>query len=757
MATPRDELFTPDEQRPRCGPIAGVALAVPVDRLYSYTVPPELAPRVRPGVRVEVPVGAKARRTVGFCIDVNEGEWSSRLRPIEAVLDDEPLLSAELLQLGQWIGRYYCCSTGLALEAMVPAPVKERAGIVRRRYARLPDAQPEASDRKPGPKQQRIIELLQKAAAPLPVDELRRQADCTDAPIRTAARRGLVELFERSEPTETLPDVGRIVDPDFQLNTDQTRAIERAHAVIASGAFRALLLFGVTGSGKTEVYVHAIRAVLAAGKQAVLLVPEIALTTQTVYRLAKRFERVCLLHSGLTATQRAASWRQIAAGQIGLVIGTRSAVFAPCKDLGLIVVDEEQEPSYKNIQVPRYHTRDVALKRGQLESVPVIVGSATPSLETWLNAERADHYERITLPQRVRELPLPHVTLVDMRAESAARKGIHLLSRQLEAQIARALDADQQVILLLNRRGYANYLFCPSCQAVITCPQCKVNMTFHKTTGQAQCHHCSARFAVPAHCPHCSGRHRLVRFGMGTQRVEEELASKFPQARVARVDSDTMQKFTQYQQIIGDFEANRIHIIIGTQMIAKGLDFPFVSLVGVVNADTALAIPDFRAAERTFQLITQVAGRAGRGDVPGEVIVQSLNCDQPSVQAAMRQDYPRFAREELLLRRKVMLPPWGRLTRITLSDARQSRCREQAGLLAQNVRRLIERTGSKVQCIGPQTSPIERLRNQYRFDVLLLAPSAPAMQALLAALRDENLLRPRVRGIAIDVDPVALL
>lgn len=752
------ELFEPTEQPPQTGPLATVALIAPVHRLYTYYIPDHLCERVQPGVRVQVPVGARARRSVGFCTELTTGLWTTRLKPIEDVLDPERLLSPMLLDLGLWMARYYCCGPGLTLDAMVPAAIKDRVGLKKRRYARLPAAPPEPVGRGPGPQQRRIVEALQAAGKPLPVDELRSRLGCSDAPIRTAQRRGLIELFRREEQADVDPGPsGRIVEPDFQLNPDQRRAIERATAAVQAGVFRALLLFGVTGSGKTEVYVHAIRSALAVGKQAILLVPEIALTTQTVHRLTRRFEHVCLLHSGLTQTQRAASWRLIASGRVQLVIGTRSAVFAPCPDLGLIVVDEEQESSYKNIQAPRYHTRDVALKRAQVESIPVMVGSATPSLETWLNCRQLGHYECIQLPCRVRGLPLPTVSLVDMRAESAARKGIHLLSRQLEARIAAALEAKQQAILLLNRRGYANYLFCPSCRVVITCPQCKVNMTFHKTTGLVRCHHCTARFAVPIYCPHCPGRGKLVRFGMGTQRVEEELKRKFAQARIARVDSDTMQRFEHYQQLISQFEAGQIDIIVGTQMIAKGLDFPFVSLVGVVSGDTALAIPDFRSAERTFQLITQVAGRAGRSDLPGTVVVQSLNPRQPSIQAAIRQDYPRFAHQELQLRRRIMLPPWGRLTRITLADPRRSRCRDQAALLVQTICGVIEKIGSPVRCTGPQTSPIERIRNQYRFDVLLMGPSAVEMQKLLAELREQDLLRARTRSFTVDVDPVALL
>ncbi|MGB9626534.1 MAG: replication restart helicase PriA, partial [Phycisphaerae bacterium] len=521
--------------------------------------------------------------------------------------------------------------------------------------------------------------------------------------------------------------------------------------------FRVGLLFGVSGSGKTEVYVRCIRRAIEAGRQAILLVPEIALTAQTTHRLAARFRDVVVLHSGLSDAQRSLIWSEVARGKKKVIIGTRSAVFAPCPNLGLIVVDEEQEPSFKNQQSPRFHTRDVAIKRAQLESVPIVLGSATPSLETWANCSRLPHYELLRLPHRVAGLPLPKVDVVDMQVEHRARKGIHLMSRLMEQLLGETLQRGEQAVLLLNRRGYASFLFCPSCEQRIVCPNCRTNMIFHKTTGMAQCHYCRACFPVPSRCPNETCRHTLVRFGMGTQRVEEELASKFPQARVRRVDSDTMERAAQYEEIITAFERRELDVLVGTQMIAKGLDFPFVSFVGVISADTALSIPDFRAAERTFQLVTQVAGRAGRAGTAGRVVVQTFVTEVHALKHAVDHDYESFAAAELRSRQKLRLPPYGRLVRLVLADGRESRVRAAADAMAAYVRDYARARDMAIDCWGPNVCPLARIRNLYRYEVLLRADSAGVLNTAMQRLRHDPAFLPKVRQFIIDVDPIALL
>lgn len=585
---------------------------------------------------------------------------------------------------------------------------------------------------------------------------LARYYACPPGPAISAVAPAAARASAPRRPRKDKAEEIESVEPAFDLNPEQYAAAERIIAAMEPSVFRVLLLFGVTGSGKTEVYVRAMRHALAAGRQAILLVPEIALTTQTVQRLSRRFERVAVLHSGLTAARRRQAWENIAAGAVDVVIGTRSAVFAPCPRLGLIVVDEEQEGSYKNQAAPRYHTRDVAIKRGQIEGVPVVLGSATPSLETWSNVGRLGHFELLRLPRRVADQSPPRLHLVDMRGEHRARKGVHLLSREMEKYLGATLSRGEQAVLLLNRRGYANYLFCPRCDTPIVCPECGVFVVFHRDTDLALCHYCHTRLAIPNRCGMAGCGGTLVRFGMGTQRVEEELRAKFPAARAARMDSDVMTKPADYAEVLGRFERRELDVLVGTQMIAKGLDYPFVSFVGVVSADTALAISDFRSTERTFQLVLQVAGRSGRSERGGDVVVQTFNADLPSIRYALHQDYERFASDELATRRRTQLPPITRMARIVLSDARLSRARDEAAGLVTRLRETLFKAGLAGDVWEARACSMPRLRNQYRFEVCLLFATADAMVAAFDRLRGEGALKARVRTIVVDVDPVAL-
>lgn len=762
----------------RRGPIASVAPAAPIDRVYSYIIPDELADRVVPGVRVRVPIGAAGRLTPGYCIERSEGDWDATLRPVAEVVDDKPLLSAEMLDLGLWIARYYACPMGPTLAVVAPLAARGVSGHRNVRYARLLRLPDEDEARS---KQQRaVIDLLRQAQAPaatppaehvdpattpshtqhsglLAVDLLRQSAGASNAVIASLKRAGLVAIETRREPRE--PDWPSVVpeEPTFDLNPEQYAAAERIIAAMAAKQFRVFLLFGVTGSGKTEVYVRAMRHALADGRQAILLVPEIALTTQVVQRLTKRFARVAVLHSGLTPAQRSRAWAAIAAGRVDVVIGPRSAVFAPCPRPGVIIVDEEHEASFKNQAAPRYHTRDVAIKRGQTESIPVVLGTATPSLETWHNVGRLSHYELLRLPRRVADLAPPRLHLVDMRAEHRRVKRVTLLSEEMERYLKATLDRGEQAILLLNRRGYANYLFCPKCLTPIVCPNCGVYVVFHQATDLAHCHYCHERLPVPRNCGMAGCGGTLVRFGMGTERVEEELRVKFPSVRAARMDSDVMVKPSDYADVLGRFERRELDVLVGTQMIAKGLDYPFVSFVGIVSADTALAIDDFRSTERTFQLVLQVAGRSGRSHRGGDVVVQTFNADLPTIRHALNQDYERFAAEELALRKKSALPPATRMMRIVLADARLTRAREGATSLASALREQLFATGIAARIWDAQPCALPRLRNQYRFEVIVTFESASAMLSALDRLRSENALKARVRTLTVDVDPVALL
>ena len=747
-----------EEGEAKVGPVATVATVAPIDKTYAFAVPDELADRLELGQRVRVPMGRKGRLMDGFCVDVQTLPWTSTLRFVDSLVDARSFLTAELLELGRWIARYYACPLGRTLNALVPRAVRAQAGFRSVRRARLVVSPTEiARGHRLGAKQQAVVDALSKATGPVEVERLLDDTGSSSATLRSTVAHGWVTLEQTKEPIAA-PDFDQPRrEPDFELNDEQVKALSRIREAIDAGAFRVPLLYGVSGSGKTEVYIRAMRQVVEAGRQVIMLVPEIALTTQLVHRLASRFADVAVIHSGLTGVARSLTWEAIATGSKKVVIGTRSAVFAPCPDVGLIVIDEEQESSFKNLQAPRFHVRDVAIKRAQLASIPVVLGSATPSLESWVNCDRTDHYERIILPDRVRSLPLPRVHVVDMRDEYRLLGRFAVLSRLMDEKLAATLDRGEQAVLLINRRGHASLLFCPNCKLRLECPSCHTLLVFHSATGQAKCHYCRHRVDVPDVCPDPSCRSPLVAFGAGTQRVEAVLGKRFPSARVRRVDSDTMLSESRYRQLIHDFEARKIDIAVGTQMIAKGLDFPFVSFVGVLSADVAVASPDFRAGERLFQLITQVAGRAGRRDVPGEVVVQSMAPNTPALQAAVRHDFVQFAATELQIRRKLRLPPHARLVRFVLAGRRDADVRREAEALADRVRQAIESTAApNADALGPQPCPLLRLRGQYRHDLLLRTADPATMGQLLDHLRANKLLAPKVQSFIIDVDPVSL-
>jgi primosomal protein N' (replication factor Y) len=643
--------------------------------------------------------------------------------------------------------------------------------------------------------------------------------------VRKLTRLGLITIRPQADLPRLTSGVADSAgeEPDIPLNDEQQKVFDELRPRLPGG-FSVNLLFGVTGSGKTEVYLQCIREIVAQKKQAIVLVPEIALTPQTLRRFTARFKRVAVLHSGLSATERHRYWQQIAQGQADVVIGARSAVFAPVPRLGLIVVDEEHESSYKQDTAPRYHARDVAIKRAQIEKIPIVLGSATPSLESWqratlipspgTSAERAPltpspgtpgegggegsvsiasnshspknphpsplpayrergqeaaRHHLLVLPHRVRGLALPHVELIDLRTENRLRRGIHMLSTRLEHLLRATLQAKHQAILLLNRRGYSNFVYCPSCGNVIQCKYCDTTMTYHRSagvharggtfeeglhTGQLHCHYCLAVNPLPSACPVCNKK--LSLFGLGTQRVEEELARKFPDVSFARVDSDSMRGGRDYERTLGKFARREIQVLLGTQMIAKGLDYPNVTLVGVISGDTALALPDFRAAERTFGLITQVAGRAGRGDAPGRVVVQTFLPDDPSIREAIRQDFPAFARGELAHRKSVGLPPFTRMVRIILRDQDVEKLAKHSDELAALLGDAIHANGAQVVMKGPMPCAIGRIAGYFRYQIVLTSPRAAALQVVLSRVRDKGALA-RSERIAVDVDPVSLL
>jgi primosomal protein N' (replication factor Y) len=748
----------------------------------TYAVPKSLAP-ISPGERVVVPLGRGDKPTGGYVIELADASDldPSKIKPIARRDALGASLPPQLLELARWISSYYVCPIGMTLSSMMPAAVKKHVGLVTKRLIELSSqAEKKGSDpffaMKLPPKQKAVLQLVAgkvSSDGPIELRELMQLAGLkTPGAIQRLVQRGLLRETRRSaiEAVWAAQAIDRRAPGE--LTGEQKKVIaEISEALIRGRGFSTHLLYGVTGSGKTEVYIRLIEQVIAAGKIALVLVPEISLTPQTGGRLIGRFpnHRVAVLHSGLTAAQRNQQWSLVADDEADIVLGARSAVFAPILDgrLGLIIVDEEHDGSYKQDQSPRYHGRDVAIRRAQLAGCPIVLGSATPSLESWHNATARKNSTLHRMANRVPGMKLPRVVIVDFIEQRKARpredRHIHLIGPVMEHEIGRTLESgDGQIILLLNRRGYANYIACPDhrCGWVMTCTQCDVTVVYHLSRnlpagGFVRCHHCLTEQKLPANCPVCGNK--VVPFGLGTQRVEEELHRKFP-ALVAgetmlRVDSDSMHGSRDFHDALGRFGEGKLRLLVGTQMIAKGLDFPGVRLVGVINADTAINLPDFRATERTFQLVNQVAGRCGRGVDPGLVIVQSFAPKTAAIQLAAAHDYEGFAAGELEERREVGLPPWGRMVRLVARDEDQAACVAAARALAERLREL---ASPEVRLRGPAPCPIARIAGKHRWQIELLAPAAGSLQHLLAAARNDGSLRPG-EDLAVDVDPIALL
>jgi primosomal protein N' (replication factor Y) len=565
---------------------------------------------------------------------------------------------------------------------------------------------------------------------------------------RALARRELIEL--KPEP---LAIDAAWAQPRHALNPPQQAAVEAIRGVLAERRFQTFLLHGVTGSGKTEVYLNAIEAALAAGCGVLMLVPEIGLTPAMAGQFHARFgDRVAILHSAFNDSERAAQWRRLRAGEATVAVGTRSAVFAPVKNLGLIVVDEEHDGSYKQEETPRYNGRDVAILRGREERACVVLGSATPSLESRYNVERGKS-RLLELPERVGERPMPRVELIDMREEFLDTRVNALFSRRLVEAVQAKIEAGEQVMLLMNRRGFSSAVACRSCGERIQCVNCAVPMTWHKRDNRLLCHYCNYATRVPARCPKCDSEH-IHFLGSGSERVEEELHRHFAAARIARLDRDTVTGKHKYEEILSGFREGNFDILVGTQMIAKGHDIPNVTLVGVVNADIGLGVPDFRAAERTFQLLTQVAGRAGRHLLPGTVLVQTYNPDHYSIRCAAQQDFAKFYKKELEFRRLMRYPPFSALANVLVRAEKQEDALRMSGVLAE----LLKEPGPGLKALGPAEAPVPRLKNEFRYQMLIKARSRPDLNATLQRLQQHALDEKwPATALVVDVDPLNLL
>lgn len=739
--------------------VAEVAPVAHVDRTYSFAVPEELAGGLAVGQRVLVPLGRKGRAVEGFVVGVTRQPWDSTLRPIHSTVEQESFLTPELIALGREISAHYCCRLGLTLKAMTAEAVRLERGLKTVRYVEpaLGLKEIEETGARISGKRRAVLEVLAAAGRAVRMEELLAAASASAETVRGMAKRGWLVVHRRKEAEGAPPAQVPLVEPGFELNDEQRRAVGAIGEQLGSGKFSVSLLFGVSGSGKTEVYIHAIRRVLAMGRQAILLVPEILLTTQLVSRIASRVPDVAVSHSGLSEVERSLIWREMASGRKRVAVGTRSAAFAPFSELGLIVVDEEQETSYKNLRAPRFHVRDVAIMRAKALGIPVVLGSATPSLETWYRSGTRPDYRRITLSRRVKDLPMPRVHVVDMRDELLERKQGVVLSRLMLSLLGETLHRGEQAVVLLNRRGFATRIFCPACNTRLACPHCSVGLVMHTAGGVSICHYCRERTPTPEFCPDVNCGERLLKVGAGTQQVEEELRGYFPAARLERVDRDTMRHRRDYEGIVARFARREVDLLIGTQMIAKGLDFPGVSFVGVVSADATGFRSDFRAHERLFQLITQVAGRAGRADASGSVVVQTMSPGLPALQCALRHDYPSFAETELPLRQQVGLPPFRRLARLVVSHSREERARLAAKELAEEVLTAIQELQlSASDVLGPAACMITRMRKKYRFDLLVRTADGAGLRRLMGHLTSSGRLRTKRAELAVDVDPVNL-
>ena len=634
----------------------------------------------------------------------------------------------------------------------MPAGVKKQAGTRVGVFLMIPeDAKQTRETLKLTTKQELAFEILAASEEPLSIADLCRHAKCGGAVVAGLRKLGLVHTVKRrlKLKPEVVPELDAVVPPRPELTVEQTEVLGKIVPAIVDKTFATFLIHGVTGSGKTEVYLSAIEEVVSRGGEAIVLVPEISLTPQTIRRFKRRFSKVAVLHSHLSDSERHRHWRTIASGEIQVVVGARSAVFAPTRRLGLIVIDEEHESTFKQETVPRYHARDVAVMRGRLEGVPVLLGSATPALESWRNSE-VGRYARLTMSERVGNRPMPEVQLIDLRNEKYSNVA---LSPPLRHAMAEALDNRGQVILLLNRRGFHTYAICTNreCGKVLMCDSCDIALTYHKQRRILICHTCDAERGHRPDCPSCGKK--LYYGGIGTEQLEREVFQEFPDQVIRRMDSDTMRKPGSHEAVLSAFKAGEVDILLGTQMIAKGLDFPNVTLVGVIDADTALHMPDFRAAERTFQLVAQVAGRTGRGDRAGRVLVQTRSPEVPAIACAVHHDYNAFVENELIEREGRGLPPCGRLARIVARGKVDETVRVYIEELAVALRLS---TPDPVKILGPAPAPVLKIRDLFRYHLRLTAPSPKPLHEVLKRAPGAVAI-PNGVELAIDVDPVSML
>ena len=702
---------------------ASVLIDGPSELVFDYAIPDHL--KILPGCRVRIPL--RNRDATGTVLRIQEAPESEfDLRYLTGLVDPEPLITPALLKLAEWITSYYGTPLEQVIRSIIPASIRgdKTSAKIRKAaiLAKKPDEIELAKLAKRAKRQHQIITLLSIAEKPIPITELGGAS--TSSSIKTLTEKGWVKVINLEVRRDPDADETFLPTDPLTLNEEQDEAYQTISKSLHSEKPKPILLHGITGSGKTEVYLQATRTALKLGKNVIILVPEISLAPQTVQRFKARFhdltDQIAILHSNLSQGERFDEWHRIRAGKARIVIGARSAIFAPVKDPGLIIVDEEHEPAYKQENPPKYHARDLAVVRCNLEKCTVVLGSATPSLETFQNTQ-LKKYQIVKMTERADGASLPLTRVVDMRIEAKKHKGRDaIISDVLRTSVEKRIEANEQVIIFLNRRGFARSLQCPPCGHVIECNHCSIPLTYHRGDERLVCHVCGFQSIVPRLCPNCQDP--AIRFqGYGTEKAETILRKVFPSAKIARLDTDTTRRKNTLRDTLRDFRAKKLNILLGTQMIAKGLDFPNVTLVGVLNADLSLYAPDFRAGERTFQLLTQVAGRAGRGKMAGEVIIQTSTPHSPSIQFARHHDFDGFVAQELNVRQQFRYPPF---THLALLLARSSHERRAEFTLQTLHRKLAEDLPDQVILGDPIPSPLTKSHSQFRFQLLMRGPNA---------------------------------
>lgn len=743
-----------------------VAVPLHVAQTFTYRLTPELSVDAKPGARIKVPFGRKL--ITAYIVALHDalppelGLAEEEIKDAASLVDLEPVCTPEILQLARWVADYYASPLGEVIKATLPPGINPppQGSFVKAKLRRFVRLKPGDSEpKKITDKQQRVLDVLAQYGssqnASMALQTLLKEAGVGAATVSSLEKKGLVEIFDEAVRRDPLAHASALPAEEYTLTAAQASVLDAINKQVDEETYGAFLLHGVTGSGKTEIYIRAMRAALARGRSAMMLVPEIALTPVFSRRLRSHFgDQVAIFHSSLQRGERFDEWTRVRNGEARVVIGTRSAVFAPVQNLGLIVVDEEHESTYRQQESPYYNARDTAIVRAQKESATVVLGSATPSLESFHNA-RTGKYQLLTLPERINARPMALARIVDMRAVFVRHSKPRVFSDELLDAIQSTHDRGEQSIILLNRRGYSSFILCRSCGETVQCPNCDVTLTYHRSERVIICHYCNHRQAVPKLCPSC-GKKYIYYVGEGTEQIEEMLTQLFPALRVARIDRDTTARRKVFEQSLADFSAGKIDTLVGTQMLAKGHDFPNVTLVGVVSVDAGLALPDFRSAERTFQLITQVAGRAGRGDRPGQVLIQTYHPYHYALRHACAQDYEGFYNEEIHYRQNHSYPPFVALGSLLVHGVDLGRVRNDS----LEVRKQLDAANEQRRCriLGPAPAPLARLKGEHRFQLLLKSRSRRHLREVAdAALKAAAENGVNLRSVNLEIDPVSIM